>query len=594
MSEKLLHQKNPNLHSSREVEDVANYLRRSGESIPNEPTEKIKAYLGFLATEVNDGLLTGDTESQHRQIDHAVIKAKDIPERVFELEQQIAREQGHGDIPITDEFRRQKIESIQADQRVSLEKWMHYLSDEQTNFPDWFRVYTYEAVLKLGDFDKEKKQFKKRSNKTVSPFADLNREALAYVYDKLHKQLAGEIDEDTLDNPKLKQLLEGANFGKLYAHAILEVTPATPEQLASTEGEWKKYEQTNDSEIARKLAESLQGHGTGWCTAGVSTAEMQLRGGDFYVYYTYDEEQEATIPRVAIRMENGQVAEVRGIKPDQSMEDSMVDIAIEQVQALPGGEAYFKKAEDMRRLTEIDSILRDNPDAELTKTQLSFLYELDGKIEGFGYGSDPRIVSIRSKRNFIDDIESIYENTSHQDIVIRLIESGYVRFVTYYLEKFKRVDKELVARAQIDDDPRIFLDRIDVFPEKDMEIYMTYMIERGHGRLVEYYFSRLDNQPAWLLKFLIDAGFTRSFEIKKIRKFKDIPAEYAYKLIDGGNANLVMYTLSSFTDLDSNEVVRRAVSQGIFTNVQPVYLMKDKLGRLDPEVSNMLDDYFKK
>ena len=53
------------------------------------------------------------------------------------------------------------------------------------------------------------------------------------------------------------------------------------------QGEWIKYEQGSD---AKPLYESLQGHGTGWCTAGESTAETQLKAGDFYVFYTKDKQ----------------------------------------------------------------------------------------------------------------------------------------------------------------------------------------------------------------------------------------------------------------------------------------------------------------
>jgi hypothetical protein len=32
--------------------------------------------------------------------------------------------------------------------------------------------------------------------------------------------------------------------------------------------------------------------GTGWCTAGHSTAKIQINSGDFYVYYTFDKNNE--------------------------------------------------------------------------------------------------------------------------------------------------------------------------------------------------------------------------------------------------------------------------------------------------------------
>lgn len=87
-----LHERNPNLHTSVEVESVAGYLRAGGEAIPNEPADKISAYLGFLANRdyVNDGILTGDQGSIDRQIESHVIKGEDVPEGYFELQRRIA------------------------------------------------------------------------------------------------------------------------------------------------------------------------------------------------------------------------------------------------------------------------------------------------------------------------------------------------------------------------------------------------------------------------------------------------------------------------------------------------------------------------
>ena len=46
----------------------------------------------------------------------------------------------------------------------------------------------------------------------------------------------------------------------------------------------------------------------------------QLQGGDFYVYYSINENREPVIPRVAIRMEGDHIAEVRGIAHDQNVD----------------------------------------------------------------------------------------------------------------------------------------------------------------------------------------------------------------------------------------------------------------------------------
>ena len=400
-----LHERHPDFHTSPAVEHTAAYLRANGESIPNQPADKITAYLGFLADEnyVNDGILTGDQTSIDGQIEQHVIKAEDVPEAYFELQRRIAREQGQGDVTITPELRRQMIESVQADQRAGLAKWVEYLGGADGGYPDWFKHYTFTALTKLGGYDKDKGEFLKRSKGTTAAYPELNREALAYVYDALNKsRIKGEKVDGGDHDAQLQKLLRSANFGKLYAHGVLAVTPASPELKKEVRGSWTKFNQTSDPRTARRLAGSLQGYGTGWCTAGESTASMQLQLGDFYVYYTRDEDGQDRVPRVAVRMQEGSVAEVRGINPAQELELEMASVASERLQDLPGGETYIRKAEDMKRLTALDKQMATDPMFQLSAADLRFLYEIDHEIEGFGYEKDPRVGEIRAKRGEAD------------------------------------------------------------------------------------------------------------------------------------------------------------------------------------------------
>lgn len=332
-----------------------------------------------------------------------MIETKDVPESYFELQRRIAREQGHGDINITPDMRRQLIEAAQAEQRAGLEQWVEYLGGEDGGYPDWFKHYTWESLTKLGAYDKDKKEFKKRSRGTVAPYPELNREALAYVYDKLAKSLEGE----TPENEELARLVESANFGKFYAYAVLDVTPDSPELRKNIEGSWRKYDATHDPRTARRLSESLQGHGTGWCTAGESTAAAQLATGDFYVYYSRDLKGKDTIPRAAIRMQHGEVAEVRGVNANQNLEGEMAEIAMDKLRDLPGGLEYQKKADDMHHLTVIDQLIQKDPETILSAKDIRFLYELDHSIQGFGYERDPRVDKVKQLRGERDKPEIV-------------------------------------------------------------------------------------------------------------------------------------------------------------------------------------------
>ncbi|MCX6805292.1 MAG: hypothetical protein NT114_01195, partial [Patescibacteria group bacterium] len=138
-------------------------------------------------------------------------------------------------------------------------------------------------------------------------------------------------------------------------------------------------------------------------------AQSQLAGGDFYVYYTKSDDGQYSVPRVAIRMQTGSIEEVRGIEADQNLEGALLPIAeakMNEVDAA-GAEAYKKKAEDMQRVTEIYA--RQQEGSELTEEDLTFIYELDGPIEGFGYKKDPRIEQIRQGRDIKADLSPLLD-----------------------------------------------------------------------------------------------------------------------------------------------------------------------------------------
>ena len=177
-------------------------------------------------------------------------------------------------------------------------------------------------------------------------------------------------------------------------------------QSNTTLGKWIKYEQGSDY---HKLRDSLQGYYTGWCTAaGENFAKEQLENGDFYVYYTLDKNGEAKVPRIAIRMNgHNEIGEIRGIADNQNMEPEMISILEKKLEEFPDRDKYRKKEYDMQFLTTIDNKVQKGYD--LTKEELRFLYEIDSKIEGFGYWEDSRIEEIINKRNITKDLACIFD-----------------------------------------------------------------------------------------------------------------------------------------------------------------------------------------
>lgn len=429
----------------------------------------------------------------HRQY---VINPADVPESYFTNQQQQARELGYGHVEITERERKRAIDVIQKDQRQSLDLWIEYLNSSDSDYlPSWVKYWAFHGMLKLGRYNKETEEFEPRVKDTVSPFVEINSEALAYVLGTLQKKygkeyfdLTDQISDKTITLNRAKRLSrqkrilelvdsQGANqlgkvivvrdeksgrvvnlkkgdihgirervntsevfdieaikkeikslttqrtnvlevrgvpkefsnidsldedFGKLYAYAINEVIPITKSEREIIEGQWVKYEKGSNY---KRLYDSLQGHGTGWCTAGgEETARGHLRGGDFYVYYSNDLNGNAVNPRIAIRMKGDRIAEIRGVDGNQEI-DAQISISgvLEEKLKEFGdeGDRYKQKVEDMKRVTKIERKISQGID--LTKEDIKFIYESDRDIEGFGRGKDPRIGKILSKRDIEKD-----------------------------------------------------------------------------------------------------------------------------------------------------------------------------------------------
>ena len=331
-----------------------------------------------------------------------VIKEQNVPESYFKSQEKIALDRGYGHVKYDEKTKKQEIEHIINEQKASLDMWLDYLFSEDTNmYPTWFKYYVFQGMLKLGYFDKEKNSYTKRTESTVKPFIELNREALSLIYSELVKVL----NKENIDDEKLNELINNGSFSKLYSYAILKLDSIKDDGFKSDDGIWKKYNQGSNPEI---LFNDINGKGTGWCTAGgIETARVHINGGDFHVYYTKDREGNYTKPRIAIRMEGNKIAEIRGISENQNIESNMEKVVDKKLEEFPDRDKYKKKVKDMEMLTYIYT--KHQNKGELTKTDLRFLYEIDNKITGFGYKKDPRIEELLKGRNVRKDLALIFD-----------------------------------------------------------------------------------------------------------------------------------------------------------------------------------------
>ena len=344
-----------------------------------------------------------------------VIKPENIPDAYFQNQIRLARERGYGNIELTNEDKKRMTEEVIDDQKKSLDKWIEYFlyDEESKSYEMWEKFWVFQGLQNLGKYDKETGKFSKRDKSTVYPFPPVERE---YIFTTL--KLMEDFLKDKKSEEDIKQALSTGNFKLLYEYVIRQSFLKGEHQGNSTDGKWIKYEQGSDYNILR---DSLQGYYTGWCTAaGENFAKSQLAGGDFYVYYSLDKNGEAKVPRIAIRMDGKyEIGEIRGIADNQNMEPEMMSILEEKLKEFPDKDKYLKKEHDMKLLTLIDKKVNNN--IELTLDELKFLYEIDGKITGFGYEEDPRIKEIKRKRNERRDYSLIF-NVKEEEVALSIQE----------------------------------------------------------------------------------------------------------------------------------------------------------------------------
>ena len=394
--EEFLNHLNKNLRN----EDIVMHTANKSDT----PEEKIRKYMERLEKSHNKAKESKHKMNMLKQLYYNKYVIKTLPESYINLQKKIAHEQGYGDINITEEMKQEMLFQIQEEQKNSLSNWIEYFCSDEAMYPMWFKNYAFEGMIKLGTFDKEKKEFLKRTKNTTATYIDLNREVLAQVYDVLIHQ----IGQNELSSKEEKAIENGESFKKLYTYFLNQVIEQ--EKSQETEGIWVKYEQGSDY---HPLWESLQGKNTGWCTAGETVAKQQLENGDFYIYYTKDKNNEYKNPRIAIRMDGkSTIGEIRGIAKEQNIESNMEKILSEKLNEFPDKEKYQKKVNDMKFLTLLEK--KREQGIELSLEELKFLYEIDSKIEGFGWEKDPRIQEIRARGPQRKDLSQLFKVSENE------------------------------------------------------------------------------------------------------------------------------------------------------------------------------------
>ena len=411
------------------VESSFNKARNNKEKLPGKNNERRNfAYLSRLNNMIEKH---GDALEQKlwaASAENLVMNYEDIPDSYWKQQEQILRDNGQGR-----ELSRYEKEILAEDlidkQRQSITSWANYLGDKNCPYPLWFKVYAFDGISKMSNaLNLDEADYNRRDNTTALSFPKLNAEILAKVYRNIN-EFYGVVKEDWLskhpDDEKLVSLVKSANFPKLYAKELVDtkVIIKTPERTEDVHGDWFEYKLGDEEEIA-SLAE-----GTRWCVVDPNVAHNYLTYGQYSNpeeyddydddYYDYDdaEVENSEAKFIIFRLEDpnspgvyasngsasirldpdGIVDEISGLNDGQAVEDALVPIVKEKTISLPGGEKYLQKFDDKQALIRLDKKMEKGQD--LTKEELSFLYELDRPIATLDTYNrkDPRIPELKEK-----------------------------------------------------------------------------------------------------------------------------------------------------------------------------------------------------
>ena len=411
------------------VESSFNKARNNKEKLPGKNNERRNfAYLSRLDRMVEKYGNKAEQKLWAASAENLVMNYEDIPDSYWKQQEQILRDNGQGR-----ELSRYEKEILAEDlidkQRQSITSWTNYLGDKNCPYPLWFKVYAFDGISKMSNaLNLDDADYNRRDNTTALSFPKLNAEILAKVYRNIN-EFYGVVKEDWLskhpDDEKLVSLVKSANFPKLYAKELVDtkVIIKTPERTEDVHGDWFEYKLGDEEEIA-SLAE-----GTRWCVVDPNVAHNYLTYGQYSNpeeyddydddYYDYDdaEVENSEAKFIIFRLEDpnspgvyasngsasirldpdGIVDEISGLNDGQAVEDALVPIVKEKTISLPGGEKYLQKFDDKQALIRLDKKMEKGQD--LTKEELSFLYELDRPIATLDTYNrkDPRIPELKEK-----------------------------------------------------------------------------------------------------------------------------------------------------------------------------------------------------
>ena len=405
LSKEVLHR---NRNPKYKLKNIRNYLKR---------IEKIHS----LATKSNRKVDKERLKELYYQ--KYVIKEENINERYYRNIQNIAIKRGYGAVFLDDEDRHHLAQIIINDQKKSLDIWIDYLFSENINYPLWVKYWVFHGMLSLGSYSESKKKFTRRNKSTIKIFPVLDEDALYHSIKLMSEFLNG--DKKPTDEV-LDMLLEGRSFSRIYEYFYTKSLETKEQDLEKVKGKWITYQSGDDTST---LVKSLLGKGTEWCIRGISTARSYLEHGNIYIYYTKDNDSKLSIPRIAIRMKNNNISEIRGVYDDnQNIEIELIDVLEEKLKDFEYQEDIQRKLNNLKRIRDL--LNKKKYEIEFDKEDLEFLYNYNSETDGFGYNEDNRINLLKEGRNVKKDLAKLY-NCKEEQVALEIDDLKNKDIVVY-------------------------------------------------------------------------------------------------------------------------------------------------------------------
>ena len=349
---------------------------------------------------------------------------------------------------------------------------------------------------------------------------------------------------------------QGMSSKDAYTKGVFDVIKARAEKRGVYTG-WKKYDQSSDMGQAEKLNADCAG--TGWCTGGsVGTANSHLTGGDFYLYF--DEGS----PQIAIRTENGEIAEVRGTGKAQNITAPQYDAEAEKFilggEGPTGGDKYLHDRNFRKMAVEIIKTGVLPVDAYKYYDQNGVFYPPSPKQRDYGNGFEqeylqpfidnaPKTEDILDKNGNLltglvwtpeDPNNNKYKNVSGK-IMVRVDKRNGETFELPYLESAGEILTANITNVYLPNLKKVGA----IGGDSAGEVNLPLLKESGN---VWFYYANKINLPQLETASRIHISHANDLIVPKLKTAKSIEFGSQTRMAD--NKNVDFSSLEKVTTLD--------------------------------------------